>query len=335
MNEMARAIKPDVSVIIPTKNRCESLRKCLDSLLMQKYRNFEVVVVDGGSTDGTIDLVTEYMSMLAIRLIGQKRKGLVNAVNEGWIASHGEIVVRTDDDIVADAGWLLEIVKTFRSSTTIGGVTGPTIIPEELKGSRDVFYFQNKMRSAGNFWSLLGIIYFYYFLEGRPTVIGQFFRSGAFSLGSNYSDCLRLTKAIDVDHHEACNMAVKRDQLEEIGGFDEIYLGVGEYSEADVSFKIRKLGYRIVFNPKALVYHLTSKEGVFGERSSSYGRVLNFINFYFKHIKPDTLDKFVRFYCYLLFLNGYWIYKFVITRKKDQLGCLIGTAIGLARNVLG
>lgn len=73
-----------VSVVIPTKDRCESLKRCLDSLLAQTYEDFEVMIVDGGSTDGTKDMIDEYSDRLSIMLVEQKRKGLVGAVNEGW-----------------------------------------------------------------------------------------------------------------------------------------------------------------------------------------------------------------------------------------------------------
>lgn len=167
-------------------------------------------------------------------------------------------------------------------------------------------------------------------MEGQPFTLGKWFKSGAFSLGSNYPKCLSLKEPIEVDHHEACNMAVKKVLLEKIGGFDETYVGIGEFNEPDVSFKIGKIGYKIIFDPKAAVYHLSSKEGFFKERPSSYGRVRNFINFYFKHIKPNTPDKFIRFFSYLLFLNGFFIYKGITTRRLNQFGSILGTIKGLA-----
>jgi len=326
--------EPKVSVIIPTKNRFDALERCLDSLTNQTYRRFEVIIVEGGSADRSKTLVKKYAGKLAITYLSQTKRGLANATNEGVRNSDGEIVIRTDDDIVAEENWLQEIVKVFCSSSKVGGVTGPTIIPEDLMKQRDLFYFQERMQKGNVFWSLLGRIYFNYFLEGEPLSVGKFFRSGAFSLGSNYNFCLKMKNVIEVDHHEACNLAVRRDLLEQIGGFDTTFTGIGDYNESDVSFKIRRLGYRIMFNPKAIVHHLPSTEGIFKDRPNSYDRMLNFINFYFRHIRPDTPDKFVRFFSYLLFLNGFWIYKFGTTRQASQLGCLKGTMVGLAQNIL-
>jgi len=324
--------KPRLSVLIPTKNRSRSLARCLDSLTKQSFTDFEVVIVDGGSTDETRCVVEKYSGKLRIIFEIQKG-GLIPQQNKGWRISNGEILVRIDDDIIATPGWLNAIVETFKISDEIGGVTGPTIIPENRKKFRDLFLFQEKFKNGGIFWRLLGKVYFNYFMEGQPFAVGKWFKSGAFSLGSNYPECLNLKGPIEVDHHEACNMAVKKILLEKIGGFDETYIGIGEFNEPDVSFKIRKLGYKIMFNPKAAVYHLPSKEGFFKERPNSYGRVLNFINFYFKHIKPNTPDKFVRFFSYLLFLNGYFIYKAITSGQINQLRCILGTIAGLSKNM--
>jgi len=331
-NEMMS--KKSVSVIIPTKNRDKALEKCLNTFSLQSFKNFEVIIVDGGSRDQTRRVIDEYSRKLAIKFITQTKKGLVNAINEGLLASSGDIVIRTDDDIVASPSWIQELVSSFDLAGEVGGVTGPTLIPENLQQTRDLLYFQNKFKNGNAFWHFIGAIYFNYFLEGQALVIGKFFRSGAFSLGSTYDDCLKLKRAIEVDHHEACNMAIRSDVLKKIGGFDATFVGIGDYNEADVSFKIRKLGYRIMFNPKAIVHHLPSTEGIFKDRPNSYDRMLNFINFYFRHIKPDTSGKFVRFFSYLLFLNGFWIYKFCTTRQAGQLGCLKGTIVGLAQNIL-
>lgn len=324
--------KPKVSVIIPTKNRCESLKKCLDSLAKQDYKNFEVVIVDGDSIDGTKKLAEEYSNKLNITFTIQ-RGGLVSQENKGWKIADGDIIIRTDDDVIASPTWLREIANTFNFSDKVGGVTGPTIIPEERREYRDLFYFQKKLRNGNVFWRLIGKIYFGYFLEGKPFAVSKWFRSGAFSLGANYPECLKLEEPVEVTHQEACNMATRKDLLEKVGGFDEAFKGIGEFNEPDISFKIRKLGYKIVFNPKAVVKHLPSKEGFFKERPNSYSRILNFINFYFRHIRPNTLDKFVRFFSYLLFLNGFWIYKFITTRQINQLGCISGTIVGLAKNL--
>lgn len=323
---------PRVSIIIPTKNRCRALQKCLESLCNQDYKDFEVVIVDGGSTDGTANLAAEFSKKLPIVFTTQTG-GLVRQMNRGCIIASGEIVVRTDDDVEAMPTWVGAIARTFDIAADIGGVTGPTIIPEDRKDYRDLFYFQKRLSEGSLLWRLVGEIYFDYFMEGEPLAVSKWFRSGAFSLGSNYPACLALKGPIEVTNQEACNMAVKKELLKKAGGFDESYAGIGEYNEPDVTFKIRKLGYRIMFNPKAAVYHLPSIEGFFKERPSSYHRIINFINFYFRHIRLNNPDKAVRFLSYVLFLNAFFIYKAITTKQLDQFGSIPGTAVGLAKNI--
>ena len=325
--------QPRVSIIIPTYNRGNSLNRCLESLTKQTYRNFDVVIVDGGSTDGTSNLVSKYSDKLFIKFI-LKRAGLVSKMNSGWMAASGDIVIRTDDDIVASSQWLLEIVKIFRISDGIGGVTGPTIIPEDRLEYRDIFAFlRPSKRKRGILFRLLGKIYVKIFLEGAPNTIGHIFSSGAWAPGSNFPECLTLNNPINVDTLEACNMALRRDLVERVGGFDYAYRSLSEWSEPDICFRIKKLGYRLIFNPKAIVHHMVSRGGIFVERTYAYDRMLNFAYFIFRHVRPDSFNKIVRFSLYLLFLNGYWIYNSMLSGNTDYLTGVTGTITGLVKNL--
>ena len=325
--------QPLVSVVVPTKDRAESLRACLESIARQHYRHFEIIVVDGGSTDETAQVVEKVLRRTAGSFLLQEG-GLIAQENAGWKSARGEIIIRTDDDVVADPLWLEGIVEGFAVAPDIGGVTGPTIIPPSHRGNRDLFLFQEKLERGNLFWRLVGRIYSNVFMEGDPYAVSRWYESGAFSLGSNFEQCLHLPGPIEVDHHEACNMAVRKDLLEAVGGFDESFVGIGEYNEPDVSFKIRKLGCRIIFHPKARVNHLPSLAGFFADRPDAYGRALNFITFYFRHIRPNTPKKAAKFGLYLLFLNAFWTYKFLTTSDAKQLRSLTGTLVGLARHLL-
>ena len=115
-------------------------------------------------------------------------------------------------------------------------------------------------------------------------------------------------------------MSFRKDILDDIGGFSREYGGIGDWSEPDLAFRVKASGYKLVFNPKAVVRHCISQGGVFKERGSdSYRRMKNFINFYFKWIKPNTLEKFIRFSINLTFLNLYWFYKFIRSGRIQWL----------------
>jgi glycosyltransferase involved in cell wall biosynthesis len=99
-----------ISVIIPTYNYAKYLPQAIESVLNQTLKNFEIIVVDDGSTDNTKDVLKPYRS--SIRYIYQQNKGLPSAKNTGIKASHGEFIAFLDSDDL----WLpekLELQKRF------------------------------------------------------------------------------------------------------------------------------------------------------------------------------------------------------------------------------
>jgi O-antigen biosynthesis protein len=117
---------PRVSVVVCTYNGSQTIRGCLDGLARLDYPDFEVIVVDDGSTDGTADIVSE----CDVRLIRTKNCGLSSARNTGMHASTGEIVAYIDDDAYPDPHWLTYLAATF-GTTTHAGVGGPNIPPPD------------------------------------------------------------------------------------------------------------------------------------------------------------------------------------------------------------
>ena len=87
---------PFVSVIIPTYNRAWSLKKAIDSVLEQDYKNFELIVVDDGSTDDTEALVTEYAK--SVKFVQQPNLGVSAARNKGIQISSGSLISFLDSD---------------------------------------------------------------------------------------------------------------------------------------------------------------------------------------------------------------------------------------------
>lgn len=327
--------RPQISVIIPTFGRQENLKIVLDSLKKQTYQNFEAVVVEPVLTKEAKSFLQKYRAFFPVRVVEQKRRGLVGAVNEGVAHASGEIIIRTDDDVKFTQGWLTAIAQTFALSDKVGGVSGPTIIPPSRRLGRGLFLFFEKFIHPPNlFWQLVGKIYISLVLDGEPLAVGRIFKSGTFSLGSNFSSCLGLKESVEVDYLEACNYAVRKDLVRKVGGFDEGYVELGEWHEPDLCFKIRKLGYKLLFNPKAKLYHLVSQGGVFSARSQTYSRARNFIRFYFKHVKPDSLEKIVKFSVNLFFINGFYLAGFLKTGNFGQLTGLWGTVQGLTLNIL-
>jgi GT2 family glycosyltransferase len=118
---------PKVSVVVCVYNGERTLSACLASLEKLNYPNYEVIVVNDGSTDGSEKIAEGYQY---IRLINQENKGLSEARNVGIQASSGEIIAFTDADCTADADWLTYLVARFQSSD-FAAVGGPNLSPPD------------------------------------------------------------------------------------------------------------------------------------------------------------------------------------------------------------
>ncbi len=117
---------PKFSVIVCSHNGSHRIGRCCDELLGLDYPDFEVIVVDDGSTDGT----GETAEALGIRVIRTPHVGLSGARNVGLAAATGDLIAYIDDDAYPDSDWLRYLATTFQTSDCVG-VGGPNIVPEE------------------------------------------------------------------------------------------------------------------------------------------------------------------------------------------------------------
>ena len=115
---------PAISVVLCSFNGGRTILDCLEGLLKLEYPNYEVIVVDDGSTDGTAEIARQY----PFRLIQTSNQGLSSARNTGLEAAAGEIVAYIDDDAYPDPHWLTYLAKTFMT-TDHAGVGGPNLPP--------------------------------------------------------------------------------------------------------------------------------------------------------------------------------------------------------------
>lgn len=115
---------PRISVVVCSFNGGRVIRDCMEGLLRLEYPNFEVIVVDDGSTDNTAEIVREY----PFKLIRTENRGLGSARNTGMRAADGEVIAYTDDDARPDPHWLTYLALTFMT-TDHAGAGGPNIAP--------------------------------------------------------------------------------------------------------------------------------------------------------------------------------------------------------------
>ena len=119
---------PRVSVIVASYNGARTLRSCLDSLLRLNYPDYEVILVDDGSTDATPHLALKHAGIRYFR--HEKNLGLSTARNTGIAAATGEIVAFTDADCRADEDWLYYLAGDLLDSE-FAAIGGPNLLPPE------------------------------------------------------------------------------------------------------------------------------------------------------------------------------------------------------------
>jgi glycosyltransferase involved in cell wall biosynthesis len=115
---------PKVSVVVCSYNGANTIRDTMEGLKHLAYLNFEVIVVNDGSTDATPAIAGEY----DVKLISTENRGLSAARNTGWQEASGEIIAYIDDDAYPDPHWLHYIVHTYQTTDFVG-VGGPNIAP--------------------------------------------------------------------------------------------------------------------------------------------------------------------------------------------------------------
>lgn len=121
----ALAESPFVSVIVCSYNGGRTLARCLESLGKINYPNYEVILVDDGSTDNTSEIAAQFPN---VRYIRQHNHGLSHARNTGAAAAKGDVFAYTDSDCMADPDWLYYLIGTLTSGD-YAGVGGPNVSP--------------------------------------------------------------------------------------------------------------------------------------------------------------------------------------------------------------
>lgn len=195
-----------------------------------------------------------------------------------------------DDDTFCPPTWLESLVAGFHDDR-IGGCSGPAIIKEEYRCNRDIFSHK-----------LIKKTYDLLFLEGRESLPGHITRAGAWTTGACDEECAYEG---EVQFLEACNMAFRADIFKILGGFDESYKGVGDWSEPDLAFRFRRAGFKLWFSRDAKLYHEPSKSGAFNKRKGDApNRMGNYELFSKRWVKPCF-----RHTLYKWFMKGYYAYQ--------------------------
>jgi GT2 family glycosyltransferase/radical SAM superfamily enzyme YgiQ (UPF0313 family)/Flp pilus assembly protein TadD len=214
------------SIIIPVFNKVDLTRQCLTALArVTQGITFEVILVDNASTDGT----EEFLRTLSgdVRIIrNQSNTGFGHACNQGARAADGEYLVFLNNDTIPLEGWLTALIDDIEAHPDVAVV-----------GSK-LLYEDGTIQHAGVAFSRVTFSP-YHIYRGFP------------------ADSPPVNRRRELQCVTAACMLVRREVFESSGGFDEGYRN--GFEDVDLCLKIRERGWRIVYQPKSVLYHLESR----------------------------------------------------------------------------
>ncbi len=231
---------PLISVIIPAHNGRELLQSCLDSLFDQTEKDFETIVIDNGSTDGTREFLESEFPQVRASYYKEKL-GFARAANIGLSQARAtDYIALLNQDTVADPNWLAALKSRLEADPALGTCASKMMD----------YDYRNILDGAGDVYLSNGF---------------------AYRLGWSLRDAPEFQAGYRVFGACAGAALYRKKMLDEIGWFDEDLMMY--YEDVDLSFRAQIFGYPCEFVPEALIYHKGSapKEG---EHSQNNPKIL-------------------------------------------------------------
>ena len=229
---------PSLTIVISTKDRPQYLARCLEALrkmLTHSHSNnsfIEILVIDNASSDNrTLDVVSSFPE---VRYLCEPIPGVNSARNRALNEARGQLLAYLDDDVVVDSGWLSGLMNAWSENPTAAAYTGQ-VLPYELVSDAQVIFEQR-----GGF--------------------RQGFKKICYSqtlLGNSWHPLKTWTFGV------SANMAIQKDILQKLGGFDEV-LGPGTLpgggDDLDIFYRVIRAGHSLQYAPDYLVFHRHRRE---------------------------------------------------------------------------
>jgi glycosyltransferase involved in cell wall biosynthesis len=144
-----RSALPTISVVTPSFNQAAFLEQTIQSVLEQGYPQLEYIIIDGGSTDGSVDIIKKYSARLTY-WVSERDSGFGDAINKGFKRASGDILCWINSDDLLEPGALMTVGKFFQQYLNVGLLYGDRKIinenAEDLGSRRFYFYMPGQFR---------------------------------------------------------------------------------------------------------------------------------------------------------------------------------------------
>jgi GT2 family glycosyltransferase len=245
-------MNPLISIVIVNWNGRENLKECLVSLSGIDYSNYEVILVDNGSVDGSVSFVEKQFPKIKIIESG-RNLGFAGGNNLGYEKSKGEYILFLNNDTIVTKNFLRKLVNFIEDKKNVA-IVQPKILFH--KPGADMHH---KVNSAGSF--LLNTGFLYHLNYGKKDVKNDH----PYDI---FSAC------------GACFLA-RRSVIEEVGLFDSDYFAY--FEETDFCHRVWMAGYSVVLFPSVFIYHKGGETA--RELSSAFVQYHSFKNRIFSYLK--------------------------------------------------
>lgn len=272
-----------VSVIIVSWNGLHWLKKNLKTFEKVTYKNYEIILVDNASTDGTVEWVKQrYPNVRILKLL--KNEGFAEANNRGFEISKGKFVLFLNNDVEVTPSFISELVVVLNGNASIGGVQSKLLLLSD----------KNRLDSIGAFLTSTGFLYHYGFMN---------------------IDNEKLNRQINLFTPKGASMMFKKNVLLEVMIENNLFdrEAFAYYEETDLAHRIWLHGKRIVYAPKSVVYHAMG--GTSTKIENSFIQYHSFKNRIASFIKNISLEKLLPLLFFHLIAVQIFVFISVLKRK--------------------
>jgi hypothetical protein len=254
---------PLVSIVIVNWNGIEDTKLCLEHTARQSYPHTEIVVVDNGSSDGSLDYLR---AQKGIKLVeNPENLGFTGGHIAGYNASEGEYILLLNNDAVMDKDYVKNAVATMQTDKNIGALGGRAYLWDE----------ENKLFDTTND--------FYSYQNINPiTAEGIFARSDQGT-------------AQEVNNVSGSCVMVRRSVIDRVGYLHNPFFAY--FEESDLFARMKRAGYRVVYQPDLAIWHANAKSSSRKGPSFSYYMMMrNRFRFAVRNFDGWSLARFLKFY---------------------------------------